>query len=109
MECCKIKTSKYYNTIRTVVSSSQQFLRCETEFNYKICFYSYHTSSSNRVRYNIYMNEEFPRCSSTKIFGAWSPMVQEVVNRIVKELQLLNPSLFSNILRDIGGFHMEKF
>ena len=55
------------------------------------------------------MNEEFPRRSSTKIFGVWSPMVQEVVNRIVKELQLLNPSLFSNILLGIGGFHMEKF
>ena len=63
-------------TIRTVFSSSQQFLRCETECNYKIYIYSYHTSSSNQVRYNIYIYEEFPRCSSKKGFGVWSPMVQ---------------------------------
>ena len=32
----------------------------------------------------------------------------EGVYRIAKELQLLNPSLFSNIFLGIGGFHMEK-
>ena len=32
----------------------------------------------------------------------------EGIYRIAKELQLLNPSLFSNIFLGIGGFHMEK-
>ena len=72
----EIEDSKFYNTICTVISSSQQFLQFETECNYKICFYSYHTSSSNQVWCNIYMCEQFPRCFSTKRFGVWSPMMR---------------------------------
>ena len=72
----EIEDSKFYNTICTVISSSQQFLQFETECNYKICFYSYHTSSSNQVWCNIYMYEEFPGCFSTKRFGVWSPMMR---------------------------------
>ena len=110
MKCCKIKTSKYHNTIRT----SQQFQEVNSFFDVKpnvITRFAFtpiipHPATEYDTIFTCMRNFQDVLLQRDLEYGPlWC---DEGVYRIAKELQLLNPSLFSNIFLGIGGFDMEK-
>ena len=110
MKCCKIKTSKYHNTIRT----SQQFQEVNSFFDVKpnvITRFAFtpiipHPATEYDRIFTSMRNLQDVLLQRDLEYGPlWC---DEGVYQIAKELQLLNPSLFSNIFLGIGGFDMEK-
>ena len=110
MKCCKIKTSKYHNTIRT----SQQFQEVNSFFDVKpnvITRFAFtpiipHLATEYDTIFTCMRNFQDVLLQRDLEYGPlWC---DEGVYRIAKELQLLNPSLFSNIFLGIGAFHMEN-